>query len=233
MVISAIPNIATDVGLLALPMFHIWNIQKSVSQKVALSCVFALGGITLFASVARLVAAVRADFIALNVSWVLVDFLLWSVVEAGTAIIAACLPFLRPLYVLLADKKKQRSSVMSKNVCASRHSASSRSRWSSAQFTGHTRNLSFRTVESESTDPSPIKIKMVWRNGKYEYTETETERRSYNPNRPTSHTLSLSPQTTQNSHQSQSSQETLIRDPEKAYNRQPKKFIWEEPHGYE
>ena len=42
---QAIPNIVTDIVLLAIPLPMIWNLQLPRSQKVALSGVFLLGGL--------------------------------------------------------------------------------------------------------------------------------------------------------------------------------------------
>ena len=42
---QAIPNIATDIVLLSIPIPMIWNLQLPYSQKVALSVVFLLGGL--------------------------------------------------------------------------------------------------------------------------------------------------------------------------------------------
>jgi hypothetical protein len=42
---QAVPNIATDIFLLAIPIPMIWNLQLPRSQKVALSSIFMLGGL--------------------------------------------------------------------------------------------------------------------------------------------------------------------------------------------
>lgn len=41
----AIPNIATDIVLLVLPMPLIWRLQITLSQKVAVTGIFVLGGL--------------------------------------------------------------------------------------------------------------------------------------------------------------------------------------------
>ena len=42
---NAIPNILTDVALMALPLPYIWHLNRSKSQKIALAGVFLLGGL--------------------------------------------------------------------------------------------------------------------------------------------------------------------------------------------
>lgn len=41
----AIPNILTDVALMALPLPYIWRLNRSRSQKIALAGVFLVGGL--------------------------------------------------------------------------------------------------------------------------------------------------------------------------------------------
>ena len=41
----AIPNIITDVTILALPMGKVWYLQMSRGRKLAVSCMFLLGGL--------------------------------------------------------------------------------------------------------------------------------------------------------------------------------------------
>ena len=42
---NAIPNVLTDVALMALPVPYIWRLNRSRSQKIALLGVFLLGGL--------------------------------------------------------------------------------------------------------------------------------------------------------------------------------------------
>ena len=42
---NAIPNIMTDVAILALPMPQVWNLHTSVSQKCQISFIFLLGSL--------------------------------------------------------------------------------------------------------------------------------------------------------------------------------------------
>ena len=47
-------NIATDAILLVLPMFIIWKLHMNWPQKLGLSLVFCLGGLTVIASIFRM-----------------------------------------------------------------------------------------------------------------------------------------------------------------------------------
>lgn len=90
----------------------------------------------------------------------------------------ACLPFLRPLYSLLANRATERSNAMnamSNNVCARHPSArSGHSRhWSGSQFSGrgigHVRSNTAESQLSQTKPTSPKHVDMRWRDGKYEY----------------------------------------------------------------
>lgn len=42
---NAVPNILTDVALMALPLPYIWRLNRPMAQKVALGGIFVLGGL--------------------------------------------------------------------------------------------------------------------------------------------------------------------------------------------
>ncbi|RDW94933.1 hypothetical protein BP5796_00696 [Coleophoma crateriformis] len=93
---NAIPNILTDVAILALPMPHVWSLHASLLHKAQLSVVFLLGSFVVITSIYRfttLFAYRRTD-----PTWTLSTAEIWSVVEAASGIISACLPTLGPLF---------------------------------------------------------------------------------------------------------------------------------------
>lgn len=58
--------LATDIVLYAMPVAFTWHLQLRRTQRIGLNCLFALGGIVLAASAARLYAvdqlATKPDF---------------------------------------------------------------------------------------------------------------------------------------------------------------------------
>lgn len=92
-------NVATDALVLALPVPLVWRMRTSLSRRVQVLCVFLLGSFIVVVSVFRTVyvrapSPSRAGDDGL---WVASYPMMWSTVETGLAIVAACLPVMRPV----------------------------------------------------------------------------------------------------------------------------------------
>ncbi|KAL7947870.1 hypothetical protein V8C42DRAFT_267784 [Trichoderma barbatum] len=94
---NAIPTIVTDVLMLALPLPYITKLQLPKGQKWALVGIFLVGLFVTIVSIVRLHYLLQGNLTSPDIPWNFVDIALWSVVEGNTAIICACLPFLRPV----------------------------------------------------------------------------------------------------------------------------------------
>ncbi|EXK78752.1 hypothetical protein FOQG_16603 [Fusarium oxysporum f. sp. raphani 54005] len=98
----AVPNIVTDVAILALPVRQVSLLRLSRARKMAVSGIFLLGGFVVIVSCLRLRCLLDlrggedGDFTRLVacVWW-------WSDVEISIGCVSACLPTLRPLARLL------------------------------------------------------------------------------------------------------------------------------------
>ncbi|CAI6101420.1 unnamed protein product [Clonostachys chloroleuca] len=99
----SIPNILIDVALLLLPVPFVLKLHVSKDRKVSIMSMFLLGGFVCVASIMRLLAVVNED-LEVDPTWNLVDQGIWAKMEADFAIISACLPTLRPLYVAIRTK---------------------------------------------------------------------------------------------------------------------------------
>ncbi|XRM45278.1 hypothetical protein ABZX51_008378 [Aspergillus tubingensis] len=124
---NAVPNILTDWALLTLPLPYVWKLQRSASQKLALTGVFIMGGFICIISIVRLVIMLNAYKVpSLDETWVFVGPSKWTAVETNIGIVSgvlplqpfaiyflqanyeiACLPSLRPVITLI---KKTASS---------------------------------------------------------------------------------------------------------------------------
>ncbi|KAL9608354.1 MAG: hypothetical protein Q9167_006810 [Letrouitia subvulpina] len=117
----AVPNIATDIVLLALPVRMIMGLQLSTGQKIGLTATFLTGGFVVAASLIRifklLPTSTQTDlfckffFLALQTtassnfcvgSWT--DSGTWTSIEPSVGVICACLPTLRPMLRLFSPK---------------------------------------------------------------------------------------------------------------------------------
>ncbi|KAL4745492.1 hypothetical protein BDW72DRAFT_208160 [Aspergillus terricola var. indicus] len=74
------PNIFTDLIILVMPMPVVWKLQTRITQKLTITGVFLLGGLGL-------------------VTRTSVNLGIWTMLEGGIIIIAACLPPIWPLIV--------------------------------------------------------------------------------------------------------------------------------------
>ncbi|KAF5229494.1 hypothetical protein FAUST_10388 [Fusarium austroamericanum] len=99
---NAIPNIATDIAILCLPVRQILKLQVNVAQKLSLLVIFLLGGFVLFASIYRFTTIMQ--FQIADTTWTLATACTWCVVEAACGTIALCLPTLRPLMLRVSSK---------------------------------------------------------------------------------------------------------------------------------
>ncbi|KAL7940569.1 hypothetical protein V8C42DRAFT_362193 [Trichoderma barbatum] len=82
---NAIPNIATDVLIIMLPLPHIWKLHLRTSQKVALTCIFALGFFITAVSIVRFTYLLGVDLQAPDLTWTFVDNIMWTGVEGNIA----------------------------------------------------------------------------------------------------------------------------------------------------
>ncbi|CAJ0548577.1 Ff.00g021900.m01.CDS01 [Fusarium sp. VM40] len=99
---NAIPNIATDVAILCMPVKQILKLQVSLAQKLSLLVIFLLGSFVLFASIYRFTTIMQFD--PTDTTWTLATACTWCVVEAACGTIALCLPTLRPLMLMVSSK---------------------------------------------------------------------------------------------------------------------------------
>ncbi|KAF3351352.1 hypothetical protein VD0002_g5242 [Verticillium dahliae] len=90
-------NLVSDFAIFGLPLPVVRSLQLPKKQKVMLFAVFGLGFFTCIISIIR----IRTLKIAASTddpNWDNVDAATWSYLEVTTAILAACLPTLRPVF---------------------------------------------------------------------------------------------------------------------------------------
>ncbi|ELQ34429.1 hypothetical protein OOU_Y34scaffold00766g8 [Pyricularia oryzae Y34] len=87
-----------DVVILLLPIPEVMKLQLTLQKKIAVYMMFAVG------SFACLTSIIRLKYVHLfgntkDESWENVDVLIWSIMEVSVAVVCACLPALRPLFL--------------------------------------------------------------------------------------------------------------------------------------
>ncbi|KAI9674529.1 MAG: hypothetical protein M1817_001867 [Caeruleum heppii] len=95
-------SVMTDVIILTLPMYTVWNLKLPTRQRGAVAGTFLLGGFVTAASAVRiyyLVIITRdPDF-----TWASTPSSLWCSIEINMSIVVSCLPILRPLVPMLSS----------------------------------------------------------------------------------------------------------------------------------
>ncbi|KAK8119736.1 uncharacterized protein PG998_004362 [Apiospora kogelbergensis] len=99
---NAIPNIATDVAILCMPVGQVWHLQVNLAQKLSLLFMFLLGSFVLFASIYRFTTIMHWQIE--DTTWTLAEACTWCVVESACGVISACLPTLRPVMMKISSQ---------------------------------------------------------------------------------------------------------------------------------
>ncbi|KAH7123202.1 hypothetical protein EDB81DRAFT_665771 [Dactylonectria macrodidyma] len=90
-------NLATDVAIFCLPLPMIRSLQLPQKQKIMLFIIFGLGFFTCIISIIR-IQTLKIAASTKDPNWDNVDAAIWSFLELSIAIIATCLPTLRPIF---------------------------------------------------------------------------------------------------------------------------------------
>ncbi|KAJ5659969.1 hypothetical protein N7507_006420 [Penicillium longicatenatum] len=93
---ASLPNILTDVVMLAMPVPIVYHLNVSMKVKLGLILTFATGILGLVTSIMRFVIFSQGSAVK-DGSWGSTDLMAWSVAEPDIYLISACLPTLRPI----------------------------------------------------------------------------------------------------------------------------------------
>ncbi|KAK4229301.1 hypothetical protein QBC38DRAFT_472532 [Podospora fimiseda] len=104
---NSIPNIVTDVAILALPTYEVYKLNLPRHQRIGLGAVFLLGAGIVAVSSYRLYIHIllaeqgtSADF-----TMALYDPVIWTVIEPDMAVICASLPSLGPMLTTFLNSR--------------------------------------------------------------------------------------------------------------------------------
>ncbi|MCJ1445491.1 MAG: hypothetical protein MMC23_005996 [Stictis urceolatum] len=94
---TAVPNVVLDLALLIFPIPLILGLQLPRPQKIAIGCIFMVGGFVILVASLRMVTIVQVKLSA-DATWAFIPLGIFSCVESNVGIICACLPSLTPLF---------------------------------------------------------------------------------------------------------------------------------------
>ncbi|KAG2417078.1 hypothetical protein HFD88_008296 [Aspergillus terreus] len=103
-----IPNIITDLIVLAMPMKTVWALPISTNQRLLLSGVFIVGGLSWVFDIVRLVEMIKLTKAGPDITYNQIPMVVWTCIQAATGITAACLAHLRPLFNVAQRRFKDR-----------------------------------------------------------------------------------------------------------------------------
>lgn len=113
---QALISIISDFMLSAAPVIILRNLQISFSSKIGLFVLMGLGVITGSLSIVRTV--LNGQNVTNDPTWLSIPNWYWRTWEVFFGIVAACIPTLRPGYVWLCTKVRDRSANASKTSSA-------------------------------------------------------------------------------------------------------------------
>ncbi|ROV93803.1 hypothetical protein VMCG_08794 [Cytospora schulzeri] len=93
-----ITNIIVDSAIWSMPLYPVWHLQVKKSDKVGLTACFLIGLAVITAAVARVIYVTSVD-IANDITGTMALTVFLATFEPNLAIICACIPMLRPLWV--------------------------------------------------------------------------------------------------------------------------------------
>ncbi|KAJ4149932.1 hypothetical protein LMH87_010705 [Akanthomyces muscarius] len=97
-------SIATDLWMLAIPMWQLKTLQLDWRRKVGVGMMFGVGTFVTVVSILRLRSLVTFGADSQNPTWEFFDVALWSDIEINVGLICTCMPSLRLLLVRLFPK---------------------------------------------------------------------------------------------------------------------------------
>ncbi|KAJ6004137.1 hypothetical protein N7499_000205 [Penicillium canescens] len=100
---NAATNVVTDALILLIPIPIVWSLKMRTTQKVGVCSVLLLGVVACVASIVRIhyITFLKSS---IDLSWVISDVYVWSIVEPCVGIVCACLPALQPFLRLITKK---------------------------------------------------------------------------------------------------------------------------------
>jgi len=111
---NSIPNIATDIAILILPIHSVLRLKITNWQRFCVLGIFVLGGFIIAISVTRLLILLRLNLHSPDVTWEFVHPQIWTCLEINVATICCCLPSLRPIILLFIGVRETSQSKASK-----------------------------------------------------------------------------------------------------------------------
>ncbi|KAF2649777.1 hypothetical protein K491DRAFT_610129 [Lophiostoma macrostomum CBS 122681] len=118
---NVLTHLAIDLAILALPVIEVQKLHLPIAQKLGIIGMFMFGIFVCVASVVVLVYSKQYDAMAGDMQWNIAPIIIWATVEVNLAIVSACLPMLRPIYLLMRRRPLNKVSSSGSRYQANSH----------------------------------------------------------------------------------------------------------------
>ncbi|KAH8199712.1 hypothetical protein TruAng_006120 [Truncatella angustata] len=112
---TVLVHLIIDLFILSLPVYQVRKLQLKTAQKVGVIALFMFGTLVCIASVIVLVYSISYDTNSPEISWNVAPIMIWATVEVNLAVISACLPMLRPIFLKVFKRIFPNASIESSN----------------------------------------------------------------------------------------------------------------------
>ncbi|KAK6532471.1 hypothetical protein TWF281_006660 [Arthrobotrys megalospora] len=150
---SAVFNIITDFWIWGCCVRMLRNLQVAVKKKIEIITIFSLGLLACGASIARLFT-IHNFYGTSDKTWAIVPIMTCSFLELALAIVAACLPTLKPGFVKLSNwAKRQPAWTRAVELCSRMPTLNGRRRSGGSSVEGRRRSSVFVPNGKAKTEP--------------------------------------------------------------------------------
>ncbi|KAF2680924.1 hypothetical protein K458DRAFT_89504 [Lentithecium fluviatile CBS 122367] len=117
---TVLVHLIIDIVILALPVIEVRKLQLPLTQRLGIIAMFGFGIFVCVASVVVMVLSVGYDGHGNELPWNVAPIIIWATAEVNLAIVSACLPILRPIYLVILGRPLTRQSSHSKSYAQSK-----------------------------------------------------------------------------------------------------------------
>ncbi|MCJ1462679.1 hypothetical protein MMC07_001282 [Pseudocyphellaria aurata] len=152
-----ISDLITDVMVLCLPLPVIWNLHMTMGRKLIVIAIFATGAVSIVASIVKVIISFEinnATSSTVDPDLAVSTILYWAMIEAGLAVIAACLPTLR----FLVGKVSVSSILQSVRSALSLGSVSAQDQQNQSQRSPTYSKESYTPIKTGSSPSSTLNV---------------------------------------------------------------------------
>jgi hypothetical protein len=107
---TVLAHLIIDIAILALPVMQIKHLHLPANKKAAVVAMFMFGIFVCIASIVVLDESLKYDASSPEMPWNVSPIIIWATAEVNLAVVSACLPMLRPIWLLVTRRSLTKGS---------------------------------------------------------------------------------------------------------------------------